>query len=103
MEGSETTKRKYTKRQQVEPKVESKVESMPVRTSVTKPLRCLIGGAGNIKDNGPVTGVEYMFHPGQITYVDERDYSGLLARRTNPKSCCGGKSPPAPQPLYGVA
>ena len=68
------------------------------------PLRCLIGGAGNIiKDNGPVTGQEYVFRPGQVTYVDYRDQPGLLARRTNPKSCCGGQSPPTPQPIYGTA
>ena len=95
MDGSKTTKRKHTKRQ-VTP-----VTS--VRTPVMMPLRYILGAAANIKDTGPITGVEYTFHPGQITYVDARDYEGLLARRTNPKSCCGGQSPPAPQPMYGTA
>ena len=66
------------------------------------PIRCLIGGGGTIKDKGPVTGQEYTFHPGQTTPVDIRDFEGLLARRTNPKRCCGGKSPAMPQPLYGT-
>lgn len=104
MEGSKTTKRKYTKRQ-VETGATETMEKrvMPMAISAMKPLRCIIGGAANIKDRGPFTGNGYTFHPGQITYVDERDYSGLLARRTNPKRCCGGKSPATPQPLYGVA
>ena len=85
------TTREYVARQ---------VVSMPT----TIPLRCLIGSAGStIKDRGPVTGQEYAFHPGKTTPVDVRDYEGLLARRTNPKRCCGNKSPASPQPLYGIA
>lgn len=88
---TKTTTREYVARQ---------VVSYPT----TIPLLCLIGGAGSIiKDNGPVTGQEYTFHPGQTTNVDVSDYEGLLARRTNPKRCCGGKSPAVPQPLYGTA
>lgn len=69
----------------------------------TIPIRLLLGGAGTVKDKGPVTGQSYTFHPGQTTPVDVRDYEGLLARRTHPKRCCGGKSPASPQPLYGIA
>ena len=88
---TKTTTREYVARQ---------VTFIPT----TIPLRCLIGGAGSIvKDKGPVTGQTYEFHPGQTTDVDVRDYEGLLARRTNPKRCCGGKSPASPQPLYGIA
>ena len=107
MEGTERAKRKYVKRQ-VKTEATKTVgkQATPVSTTmgtpVRRPLRCLLGGAANIKDTGPVTGAEYTFHPGQVTYVDGRDYDGLLARRTNPKRCCGEKSPPAPQPLYGV-
>jgi len=72
-------------------------------TPTTIPMKLLIGAAGTVKDKGSVTGQRYAFHPGQVTYVDARDYEGLLARRTNPKRCCGGKSPAAPQPLYGPA
>lgn len=95
MAGAKRTKRTYTPRQ-----VEDKqaVSGGPVML----PMRLLIGGA-TVKDNGPITGKEYTFQPGQITYVDQRDFEGLLARRTNPKRCCGGKSPAAAQPLYGVA
>lgn len=71
-------------------------------TPSTIPLRLLVGAA-IVKDNGPVTGQEYVFKPGEVTLVDVRDFEGLLARRTNPKRCCGGKSPAAPQPLYGAA
>ena len=97
MEGSkETTRKVKVAPARVIPSFVSPVPKVP--------LRCLIGGAGNIiKGNGPVTGQEYIFHPGQITYVDYRDQPGLLARRTNPKSCCGGQSPPTPQPMYGTA
>jgi hypothetical protein len=68
----------------------------------TVPLRLLLGGAV-VKDKGPVTGKEYTFRPGEVTYVDMRDFEGLLARRTSPKRCCGDKSPASPQPLYGAA
>lgn len=88
---TKTTTREYAARQ---------VTHIPT----TIPLRCLIGGAGSIiKDKGPVTGKGYTFHPGQTTDVDVSDYEGLLARRTNPKRCCGGKSPASPQPIYGIA
>jgi hypothetical protein len=84
-------------------RAEMKVSQPVVPRPIMKPLRCLIGGAGNIiKDAGPVTGQEYSFHAGQITLVDSRDYEGLLARHTSPKKCCGGKSPSRTQPLYGA-
>ena len=67
------------------------------------PLRCIIGGAGLIKSRGPVTGTKYEFRPGKVTLVDLRDKEGLLAKRTSPKQCCGGQSPPQPQPLYTEA
>ena len=90
-----TPRAKTTIREYVAPKV--------TLTPNTIPIRLLIGGAATVKDRGPVTGIEYTFHPGEVTLVDLRDFEGLLARRTNPKRCCGGKSPAAPQPLYGAA
>lgn len=72
-------------------------------TQAMKPMRLLIGGVGKSKVTGPVTGQAYIFRPGEVTYVDISDYDSLLARRTNPKRCCGGKSPAAPQQLYGPA
>jgi hypothetical protein len=90
MARTKSTTRDYAKRKVATP------------TPTTIPLRLLIGGA-IVKDTGPVTGKEYTFRPGQVTDVDMRDFEGLLARRTNPKRCCGGKSPPTPQPLYGAA
>jgi len=76
----------------------------PEYKSVKVPLRCLYsGGAGVMKDNGPVTGIEYEFHPGEVTPVDARDVKGLLARKTNPKKPCCGRKVAAPLPLYGIA
>jgi hypothetical protein len=90
-----TPRAKTTIREYVAPKV--------TLTPTTIPIKLLIGAAGTVKDKGPVTGQPYAFHPGEVTLVDVRDFECLLARRTNPKRCCGGKSPASPQPLYGIA
>lgn len=82
------------------PKVESYVSPPIVRT---RNIVLLLAGAPNVKDRGPVTGIQYTFHPGETTPVDVRDYESLLARRTSPKSCCGGKSPPVSHKIYGIA
>jgi hypothetical protein len=97
-------KRRRLPRKRIE-KVEEKGKMiMPEYKPVKVPIRCLYGGGGNeIRDNGPVTGIEYKFHPGEVTLVDERDVKGLLARKTNPKKPCCGRKVAAPLPLYGIA
>lgn len=96
MDGTKRTKRKRA----VKAEVKMSAPKAPPRPTMVG-LHCLLGGA-KIKDNGPITGQEYTFYPGEATPVDSRDVNGLLARRTSPKRCCGGRSR-QPQPMYGIA
>jgi len=99
MEGTEkVAKRRYRKRKvpQVETTATSRHEPRMVM------MKYLLGAAGEVRDNGTVTGQEYKFHPGGVTPVDERDVEGLLARQTNPKKPCCGRKVAAPQQMYGV-
>lgn len=107
MDGPKTAKRKRAPKKKVRVRPEGAVKPTPAPVSVSvQPekvnMRCLLGGA-IIKANGPVTGVEYEFPPGKPVPVDSRDIDGLLARRTNPKRCCGNRRSPEPQPVFGLA
>ena len=93
-------KKSSSRRKRTKKEVVKKTYGTPEHTPRMISMMYLLGGAGIVKDNGPVTGQEYIFIPGRATPVDERDYGGLLARRTRPRTCCGGRSLPAQQ-VYG--
>lgn len=105
MEETKTTKRRRSRRkrtEKVEKTVKRTVRVVTPPVAQMKLVQCLTCGRNRRKDNGPVTGREYKFRSGEATLVDERDYDGLLARQTNPKRCCGGRSR-QPQQMYGPA